>query len=394
MSGLSITPSSELFTSGQLGATYHRPVGRLGDRRAVVANAVPLPVLPENFRSSPINASTLRVESRTDQRVRSDAPPASSTPGDVLRRAQALGVLKEVQDTAASLVFDLDHHTEEENDHDSHVNRKARRYLALKLAESCLEHGEDDEDIHQWLNVAQEDVRSARASRQRLPGIQQALRELESSPDGAVVLGTFNASLAAEGVADGARIVDTYLELAHRERTFGQRLLLLVERHPLGDLLATVRQLLVALRQDLEAALPSRDPVWLSTILQDIGHMHLSSTLVEQLQSLQVFLTESPPRLVRQAVNLKGLLSRLVALIDQGSVMPSQIDDLARFAHATEPSTRIQLLVGLRRVLMALPDRTFASPQQQVMMVGCVQHCLDTEVGREEAQADASGSPP
>lgn len=376
--------TSEVLSSAAYApqARNGQPNGRLRDRSVTPGSPAALPVFPLQPVLQ-VQTDNQVVEGRTDQRVRPDVSSASQPPTDILRRAESLGVLKEIQDTAASLISERREDTPAEDSRHG-LHRSARRYLGLKLAESCLEHGEDDASISRWLGV-----NLGMVDRRRLPLIQEELRELETSPDRATALGTFHAALAAEGAPDARGFVASYLQQMQQVRSFGARLTLLIRNHPVGDLIAVVRQMLVALRADLEAALPSREPRWLARVLQDMGHMHLTSTLVEQLKELQTFMESRQDPMQRHPMDARALLGELVGLVEQGTAVPSQIERMVDAAGARLPQERIQLLVGLRRILMALPARLFNDTAHQTLLVGCVQHCLDQAIEAEEAAADA-----
>lgn len=376
-------PTMELFSNGHLATAANRPTGRLRDRAVKPGDVAALPVFqPESRRQVSIQTDNQVVEGRADHRVRPDASQTPPPPTDILRRAENLGVLKEVQDTAASLVSEWK--KDDPSEPQGHaLKRPAIRYLALRLAESCLEHGEDDASVARWLGV-----RPNLIDRRRLPGLRDELRELENSPDSTVALGTYHAATAAGETSDAQGFVGSYLEQIQQVRTFGGRLLLLIKRHATADIPGVVRQLLVALRHDLEAATPSREPRWLAQVLQDLGHMHLTNTLVEQLGTLQAFMEGQQNQLQKHPLDMRALLSELVGLIEQGSAVPSQIERLADAAGLAEPGDRIQLMNGLRGILMAMPARLFNDPQQQILLVGCVQHCLDQAIEGEEAADD------
>ncbi|WP_302174065.1 TyeA family type III secretion system gatekeeper subunit [uncultured Hydrogenophaga sp.] len=383
MNRISSSPSSELFTNGHLaaarGRVSDRPSGQLRGRSVSIGPGNSLPVFPHDppqaFR---IQTDGHVVEGRTDNRVRADVSQPASPPTDILRRAGNLGVLKEVQDTAASLVSEW-RRGGAAPERPQALKRSAVRYLALRLAESCLEHGADDESVARWLGV---DL--PRVDRRRLPGIQHELRELENSPDGTVALGTFHAGVEPDAHA----FVATYLEQIQHVRSIGGRLLLLIKRHALAELANVVRQLLVVLRHDVEAATPSRDPRWLADVLHDIGHMHLTNTLIDQLQALQRFMEGRQNPLQRHPMDMRALLTELMGLIEQASAVPSQIERLVDATGLAETAERIQLLVGLNLILRNMPARLFAAEQHQVLLVGCVQHCLDQMIESEESAVD------
>lgn len=382
MNRISSSPTSELFANGHLAAARgrapDRPSGQLRGRSVSPGSGQALPVFPHDPpRDFRVQVDGLAVEGRTENRVRADVSPPASPPSDILRRAGNLGVLKEVQDTAASLVSGWRHDRDEERS--PALRKPAVRYLALRLAESCLEHGADDGSIARWL-----DVDLTQIDRRRLPDIRHELRELEHSPQGTVALGTFHAGIETDAQA----FVGTYLEQIQQVRSFGGRLLLLIERHALADLANVIRQLLVVLRHDIEAATPSRDPRWLADVLQDMGHMHLTRTLIEQLQGLQRWMEGRQHPLRQHLMDTRALLSELMALIDKASAVPSQVERLVDAAGLTEPTERIQLLVGLNQILRNMPARVFQSEQHQTLLVGCVQHCLDQAIEREESAAD------
>ncbi len=380
--------TSEVMSSSSyanaVGTRNSRPAGqagRLQDRTVVPGNPGALPVFPPQ---PPMEVRTDHqiVEGRTEQRVRADALPVSLPPTDILRRAAALGILKEVQDAAAALISERRGGTPAD-EHKPGLPRSARRYLSVLLAESCLDHGGDDAAICSWLDIDLTPI-----DRRRLPFIRDERRELETSSDRTEALGPFHAALAAESTPDAPGFVASYLQQIQEIRSFGGRLMLLLRKHHFRDLMRIVRQMLVALRTDLEAATPSREPRWLASVLQDMGHMHLTNTLVDQLQELQTFMEglQNPER--RHAMDTHALMGELVGLIEQGTAVPSQVERLVDAAGFHEPQDRIPLLVRLSSLLMSLPARLFHDAAHQTLLVGCVRHCLDQAIEAEEYAAD------
>ena len=117
--------------------------------------------------------------------------------------------------------------------------------------------------------------------------VHDALRELDRT-DGPVIRARLNGGAVAAKAADPAAFLDAYGEIVHGSGGFTDTLKKLLERFPAKNLRNAVESMKKALGDDLSAtvAMPSSDPVRLQSILTDLSHMHISTTLIEMVDTL------------------------------------------------------------------------------------------------------------
>jgi type III secretion system YopN/LcrE/InvE/MxiC family regulator len=171
-----------------------------------------------------------------------------------------------------------------------------------RLAEELKHARHDDEKMMELLRKAQDIPRLYREQdrpvreqlRQR---ILDEIREFERSNDGAMVLANFNAAPVAATTSEPASFLQTYTELVTAPRTFTAALKLLLSRYRFDALDGVLDNLKKALADDLGAATPSHDTRRLGAVLSDLGHMAMSSSLVDRVKDLL--------RLVRRAEEKK-----------------------------------------------------------------------------------------
>lgn len=114
--------------------------------------------------------------------------------------------------------------------------------------------------------------------------IHDEIREFESSNKD--ILADINAAHVAASTDDPANFLETYQKLLQRPAEFHTVLKLLLARYPVDGIAGALADLKKALSEDLSSVTPSQDPTRLGTILSELSHMHLSTTLIEMVKGL------------------------------------------------------------------------------------------------------------
>lgn len=159
--------------------------------------------------------------------------------------------------------------------------------LAFKLRQARNDEGKLMSLLRSAQGMPSLGVPERRELRQK---IQDEIRELERSRDGAMVLAAFNAAPAAAGMPDAGDFIDLYTRLVCGSKNFAEVLKMLLVRFPLDGLESALEDLKKALADDLAASVPSHDLARLGAILADLGNMHMSSTLLEMVRDLKKLL--------------------------------------------------------------------------------------------------------
>ncbi|HVZ45043.1 MAG TPA: hypothetical protein VHA82_14630 [Ramlibacter sp.] len=162
---------------------------------------------------------------------------------------------------------------------------------AAQYADEFLRARNDDAKLMELLQRAQQipqlhrpqDESDRLALRER---IRNEIREFENSSEGRQVLASFNAAPVAAVTADPASFLQTYIDFVTQQRTFAAALKLLLGRYPADSIDDIIDKLKKALGDDLGAATPSHDTRWLGAVLTDLGHLAMSSTLLEAVREL------------------------------------------------------------------------------------------------------------
>lgn len=138
-----------------------------------------------------------------------------------------------------------------------------------------------------------------------------------------------------------------------------------------------------ALGMDLAAARPSTDPVRLRSLVSDLFHLEVVSTVIDGCGALSALLTR---RHGAAPFEPTRLAADLVALSGERWLDASRFTRLTENFGTREPATcAIDFLSGARKALKDMPVQVFATPDARAAAIDAVQSAIDEAVEREES---------
>ena len=219
---------------------------------------------------------------------------------------------------------------------------------------------------------------------EELQELRDALDELELEHGEAARADLNTIDAAAQGAASGAEVLafqSTYRDVVLGENTLASTLQLALERFGDGDFSAGLQRLIQALGQDLAAARPSGDPARLQSLVQDLYHLSVASTVLDGCRELH-------QRIGQQHGPLQGtpvsLMQQMVGLSAEKWVSGSRFTSLSQDfgAHGVQP--QIHFLTGVKALMRDLPPKVFVDGDQRQTVFQAVQDALDIAIDREE----------
>lgn len=118
-----------------------------------------------------------------------------------------------------------------------------------------------------------------------LEKVEDELRELERT-DGGRIHASLNSLGSASQSGDASNFIESYNDLVHESTGFSQTLEKLLERYKPSELVTVLPLMKQALADDLSADLRSTDPIKLHTLISELSHMHISTTLLDMVSNL------------------------------------------------------------------------------------------------------------
>ena len=140
-----------------------------------------------------------------------------------------------------------------------------------------------------------------------------------------------------------------------------------------------------ALGLDLAATRTSGDPTRLQTMVNDLFHLKVMSTVSDQCAHL------ADPLHQRHDIpkfSPSGVTADLVAISGERWIDAARIGQLAVKHGTAEPATaQVQFIAGSRKILSDLPVQVFQSPEARDAVLGAAQGALDRAIDKEEGLA-------
>ncbi len=234
------------------------------------------------------------------------------------------------------------------------------------------------------------------ALRRGLPGevtarLQEALDELVHDHGEGIQAGLNTIHVAADFASDADGIDNfqqTYSDIVLGEKTLAQTLTLVLQRLA-GlrgrDFERGLKALLTALGADLSAASPSREPVRLQALVQDVYQLEVASSVLESCK-----------RLASRIATLYGIetvdplefMQALVAFTGDRWVLPARMLSLAQGFQVAGLPVRLTFYAGLRDALHLIPTRVFADVEARNSVLGSAQEVYDRTVAEEEERQE------
>ncbi|MCD2512849.1 type III secretion system gatekeeper subunit SctW [Comamonas endophytica] len=367
-------------------------------------------------RIEPFNTASVDgtgVQSRAGQGSQSSVGQFSG------QRIQVDGVDTMLSDAAEEISM---HHAEKaESKHSSERRKEAGRPLEIMGAEAIMEYldaAQAFEDPEQLVHLAERMLsgqgdpaqHARRASDEPtgqfmalqyalqqgmregvagdvLEALRESLQDLEMAHGPAIRADINSVRTAAEAGASREEIAqfqETYRDVVLGESSLAATLKLALERFGDQDYAQGLRQLTQALGQDLAAAHPSRDPVRLQHLLQDLYRLEVTATVLDGCSKLQDRLAHRYG--TASSVSPAMLMRSLVDISAEAWISGQRFTDLSENCGAAQvPEAQIQFLTTVRGLMREMPVQVFVDPEQRQLVLDAAQDALDAAIDGEVA---------
>ncbi len=220
------------------------------------------------------------------------------------------------------------------------------------------------------------------------PEILDALREalddleMEHGPRIRADINTIGtAAEGAQGHADVSRFQATYRDVVLGNNSLSGTLRLALERFGDGDFAGGLARLIKALGSDLAAARPSGDPSRLQSLVQDLYHLSVAATVLDDSRALLEGLAAKHGLAPGSPA---GLMQELVGVSAEKWVAGTRFTALAERFGAGGVEAQIQFLTGVKLLLRDMPPKVFIDADQRQTVFQAVQDALDAAIDRED----------
>ncbi len=217
-----------------------------------------------------------------------------------------------------------------------------------------------------------------------LEELREALDELELEHGDAARADINTIEAAAQGGASATQVLafqDTYRDVVLGEHSLAATLQLALGRFGEGDFSAGLARLVQALGQDLAATRPSADPARLQSLVQDLYHLGVASTVLDGCRELHARLGEAVGPLPATPVQL---MQSLVGASAEKWIGASRFTTLSHDFGAGAVQPQIQFLTGVKALMRDMPPKVFVDSDQRQTVLQAVQDALDAAIDREE----------
>lgn len=216
-----------------------------------------------------------------------------------------------------------------------------------------------------------------------LEDLRDALDDLEMEHGAAARADINTIGAAAQGGRDTlADFQSTYRDVVLGENSLAATLQLALERFGEGDFTSGLARLTQALGQDLAAARPSTEPARLQSLVQDLYHLGVASTVLDGCRELHARLGDQHGPLAGTPVQL---MQQLVGISAEKWITGSRFSALSQDFGAQAVQLQILFLTGVKALLRDMPPQIFADADQRHTAFQAVQDALDTAIDREES---------
>ena len=239
------------------------------------------------------------------------------------------------------------------------------QYLAMQYALGQGEREGAPADVLDRLREAMEDLEMGHG-----PRIRADVNTIAAFSDG---------SFAASEVAG---LQQTYTDMVMGKPTLNQTLLLALERFGESDLAGGLARMTKALGLDLAAARPSTDAAHLQSLVQDLYHLGVATTVMEGCGALLAELSGRHGAAAGQSA--AGLMRELVGISAENWISPSRFTSLSEKFGAGDVAPQIVFVKGTKDLLHEMPPQVFNDSEQRFSVFNAVQQALDAAIDREE----------
>jgi len=221
--------------------------------------------------------------------------------------------------------------------------------------------------------------------------LQEALDELVHEHGEGIQAGLNTIQVAADFAADADGIDNfqqAYTDVVLGEKTLAQTLLVVLQRLS-GlrgqDFERGLKALLSALGADLSAASPSREPVRLQALVQDVYQLEVASSVLESCKRLS---SRIAALYGIETVEPLDFMQALVTFTGDRWVLPARMLALAQAFQVAGLPVRLTFYAGLRDALHLIPTRVFADLEARNSVLGSAQEVYDRTVAEEEERQE------
>ncbi len=219
-----------------------------------------------------------------------------------------------------------------------------------------------------------------------LERLREALDDLEMSHGPRIRADVNTIDAIAGGGASPAEVAgmqQTYTDMVMGKATLNQTLQLALERFGESDLAGGLARMTRALGLDLAAARPSTDAAHLQSLVQDLYHLGVATTVMEGCGALLADLSSRHGATAAEQ-SAAGLMKELVAISAENWLSPSRFTSLSEKFGAGEVAPQIAFVKGTKDLLHEMPPQVFNDGEQRFAVFNAVQQALDAAIDREE----------
>lgn len=217
-----------------------------------------------------------------------------------------------------------------------------------------------------------------------LEALRESLQDLEMAHGPAIRADINTVGVAAQPGASGAdiaRFQATYRDVVLGEPSLAATLKMALERFGDKEFSVGLQRLVQALGQDLSAARPSCEPARLHSLVQDLYHLEVTTTVLEGCKDLRAQLAEKHGVAGMEPV---VLMRGLVDVSAEKWVSAQRFTSLGENCGARDPEPQIHFLTAVKALLREMPVQVFVDSEQRQSVFGAVQDALDAAIDREE----------
>lgn len=219
-----------------------------------------------------------------------------------------------------------------------------------------------------------------------LEALRESLLDLEMAHGPGIRADINTVGTAAQPGAsrvDIAQFQAMYRDVVLGESSLAATLKTALERFGDKDFAVGLQRLKQALGQDLSAARPSCEPARLQSLVQDLYHLDVTTTVLDGCRDLQAHLADKHGVTGMEPV---GLMRSLVDVSAEKWVSAQRFTTLSENCGARAPAPQIHFLTAVKALLREMPVQVFVDSEQRQSLFDAVQGALDTAIDREEEE--------
>jgi len=221
------------------------------------------------------------------------------------------------------------------------------------------------------------------AAPELLESLRDALADLEIESGPRIRAGLNTLGSAGEFASDARGVQsfqDTYRDIVLGENSLGRTLDLALERFGGKDVGRGLKQLVLALGQDLSSTRPSTSPQRLQALTGDLYHLQVAVTVLDGCAELSDGLRAKG----LGAPDGERLMRDLVGLTGDKWLNESRFTALAQQHGVTSPEGRVAFLAGVKALMRDLPIQVFPDPDARQATLNAIQDALDMAIDEED----------